>query len=188
MNENLGRYEKICRQLRAEILELNDKIATQEWKLRQLRQEVAQRDKIIRERVEDETRYLNERIELILEANRQQAERIKQLEREKTLPPPSIEPRPSRNNMIAMCQERDWWLGDDVLMDEDETLRYPWIDMRDQFRYIALDEFFEWIHQSHLEREREKHRNRYDNDPAYRERINEDQRRRRANQKQKKDA
>lgn len=171
MNANSEYYKRLYYEALAEVRDLKSKVETQEWELRRLRHEVARRDEVIRERVEDETSYLLKRIDLILQANQEQAQRIKELEKQKTIEIHREDAEPNRYDMIAMCKEKEWWLGGDVLMDEEETLRYPWIDFRDEFRNIRIKDFFEWIHQNYNEYKNARQRERYANDSEYRKHI-----------------
>lgn len=171
MKESTAAFEKKYQQLLNKYVELESRADAQLWELRNLRRKEVDRERIIRERVEDETNYLRERIHLILEANREQAKRIKELEKQKSIETHREGAEPNRYDMIQMCKQREWWLGGDVLMDEEETLRYPWIDFRDEFRRIRLEAFFEWIRQKHNEYKNAWQRERYANDPDYRKHI-----------------
>lgn len=131
-------------------------------------------------RVADETYFLNQRISALTEANHEAALRIRELEKDKTIEIHREYGEPGRYNMIAMCRQKEWWLGNDVLMDEEETLRYPWIDFRDEFRNIRIEEFLEWIH---IKRNGQ-YRERYANDTEYRNERKESSRKQREKKKQ----
>lgn len=127
----------------------------------------------------------NERIEALLYANHEAAERIRELEAGRS-EVAEIECLPSRDQMIAMCKERDWWLGDGVITDDDETLRYPWIDFRDEFRHIRTADVIEQIKKCNNKRYKKELRERYRTDEKFRERCLELQQKRREKLKENK--